>query len=310
MRILVVGGSGLIGAHVADVLRERGHAVTTVARTARPGVDHRLDLRAAPTDELRHRLAGHDAVVYAARTDEQRSLPRPIRPVFRRDLVLPVVRLFTAARQEGLTRGVVMGSYYTYFDRLHPRWRLAERHTYIRCRVEQAREAREAAGPGLPVAVLELPFVFGRAGDRLPNWAGPLDRWARSRSPLLAPPGGTAATSARGVAEVAADALEQGSRADIPVADENLTWHQMFGRIAAAVGRERPVGRLPAGAVRAALRLGGAMQALGRRESGLDPAHLADLLLTDLFIEPASGRPLEAALRETFGGGPARGAPG
>ncbi|MFG1840222.1 hypothetical protein ACGFH8_17440 [Micromonospora sp. NPDC049175] len=29
-----MGGSGLIGAHVVDVLRERGHAATTVARSA------------------------------------------------------------------------------------------------------------------------------------------------------------------------------------------------------------------------------------------------------------------------------------
>jgi len=36
----VIGGSGLIGTHVVDVLRERGHGVTTAARTARPGVDH------------------------------------------------------------------------------------------------------------------------------------------------------------------------------------------------------------------------------------------------------------------------------
>ncbi|WUK52085.1 NAD-dependent epimerase/dehydratase family protein [Micromonospora zamorensis] len=33
----MAGGSGLIGAHVVDVLRERGHAATTVARTARAG---------------------------------------------------------------------------------------------------------------------------------------------------------------------------------------------------------------------------------------------------------------------------------
>ncbi|WP_244871121.1 NAD-dependent epimerase/dehydratase family protein [Catellatospora sp. IY07-71] len=30
MRILVIGGSGLIGAHVTDVLGERGHTVSTV----------------------------------------------------------------------------------------------------------------------------------------------------------------------------------------------------------------------------------------------------------------------------------------
>ncbi|MFG3644914.1 hypothetical protein ACGF3C_32040 [Micromonospora sp. NPDC047762] len=102
------------------------------------------------------------------------------------------------------------------------------------------------------------------------------------------------------MADVAVDALEQASGADLPVADENLTWHDMIARIAAAVGRPRRVGRLPAGAARAALRLGGAAQALGRRESGINPSHLPDLLLADLFIEPTTGRPLDPALRETF----------
>ncbi|WP_309111501.1 hypothetical protein [Saccharothrix sp.] len=101
-------------------------------------------------------------------------------------------------------------------------------------------------GPDLPVAVLELPFVCGRAGDRLPNWAEPLEKWARSRSPLVAPPGGSAATTARSVAEVVVRALEERSGADIPVADENLTWREMFGRIADATGHPRRVRSLPA----------------------------------------------------------------
>ena len=300
MRTLVVGGSGLIGSHVAEVLRARGHAVTSVARTAAPGVDHRLDLESAAAGQLRSLLAGHDGVVLAARTDEQRPLRRPIHPAFHAAMVEPVVRLFTAARDEGLTRGVIMGSYYTYFDRVHPEWRLPYRHVYVRCRVEQAREARAAAGPGLPVAVLELPFVFGRAGDRLPNWAPALDRWIRSRSPLVAPAGGTAATSARRVAEVAVDALERGSGRDIPVADENLTWSGLLSRSAAAAGRPRRVVPLPSVAVRTSLKLGGALQALGGRESGTNLTHLAGLLLADQFIEPASGQPLDAAIRETF----------
>ncbi|MEV4619334.1 NAD-dependent epimerase/dehydratase family protein [Asanoa sp. NPDC049573] len=297
MRILVVGGSGLIGAHVVDVLRERGHRVTTVARTARPGVDHAIDL--ASGSDLRPLLAGHDGVVHATRTEEQRPVATPIHPRFRRDMVEPVERLFGAARAEGLTRGVVMGSYYTYFDRLHPQWRLAERHTYVRCRVEQAAAARAA---GLPVAVVELPFVFGRAGDRLPNWSPPLERWARSRTPLLAPVGGSAAVSARSVAEIAVGALERASDDDLPVADENLTWHEMLTRIAAAVGRPRRVRRLPAAVVRTALASGGLLQALARKESGINHRYLADLMLADLFVEPTTGRALEPALRETFDG--------
>lgn len=296
----MVGGSGLIGAHVADVLRERGHQATALARSAHPGVDCLLDVETASVDEWRRLLAGHDGVVYAARTDKQHPLPKPIYPMVRQDIVEPVVRLFTAARHEGLSRGVIMGSYYTYHDRLHPHWRLTDRHAYVRCRVEQAREGRAAAGRDLPVAVLELPFVFGRAGDRLPNWAGPLDRWARSRSPLVAPAGGTAAASARSVADIAVDALERACAEDIPVADENLTWHDMITRITEAVGRPRPVRRLPASAVRASLRLGGLLQALGGKETGVNPTHLADLLLAELFIQPTTGRAVDPALRETF----------
>jgi nucleoside-diphosphate-sugar epimerase len=300
VRILVVGGSGLIGAHVVDVLRERGHTAITAARSPQPGVDHVLDVKSATEDDLRPVLAGCDGVVLATRTEEQRPLPQPIYPAFRRDMVEPVVRLFTAARREGLTRGVVMGSYYTYFERVHPQWRLAERHTYARCRMEQSREGRAAAGPDLPVAVLELPFVFGRAGDRLPNWAGPLDAWVRSRFPLVAPSGGTAVTTARHVAEVAVDALERRSGEDLPVADENIPWAEMIARIAAATGHARRVRKLPDAVVRAALRGGGALQALRRKESGVNPASFGDVLLSDLFIEPATGRSVETAIRESY----------
>src|SRR5690242_2892135 len=141
MRFLVVGGSGLIGAHITTVLRSRGHAVTTVARTPQPGVDHLLDLKSASVAALRPLLEGLDGVVYATRSEEQHPLPKPIYPQFRHDMVDPVVRLFTAARAESLTRGLILGSYYTYFDRRHPEWRLCDRHVYVRCRVEQAAES-------------------------------------------------------------------------------------------------------------------------------------------------------------------------
>ncbi|MEU6151244.1 NAD(P)H-binding protein [Actinosynnema sp. NPDC047251] len=298
MRILVVGASGLVGQHVVERLRARGHEATTAARTRRAGLDHVLDVTSADAADLRPLVAGHDGVVFAAGVDD-RSIPRrPAYPAFHRGNVAPVRELFTAAREEGLSRGVVLGSYYAHFHREHPDWRLTELHPYLRSRVEQARAAREAAG--FPVAVLELPFVFGRAGDRLPNWAGPLDRWARSGWPLVAPPGGSAATSAERVAEVAVTALEEASGADLPVADENMTWHGMFSRIADAAGRPRRVRRLHPAVLKGLLRLTGVAHRFSGKESGLDPAHVDRLLLRELFI--GVGRPgvLDDAIRETF----------
>ncbi|MGM1062346.1 NAD-dependent epimerase/dehydratase family protein [Saccharothrix sp. Mg75] len=300
MRVVVVGASGFVGQHVVARLRASGHGVTSVARTARAGVDHALDATTATAADFRALLAGHDGVVFAAGADDRETPRRPAYPVFQRGNVAPVVRLLTAAREEGLTRAVVLGSYYTHFHREHPQWRLAERHPYVRSRVAQARGAREAAGPDLPVAVLELPFVFGRAHDRLPNWAGPLDAWVRSRSPLVAPPGGSAATTAAHVAEVAVDALERASGEDLPVALENLTWAEMIGRVAEAAGHARPVRRLPGAAVRAGLLATGLAHRLRGRQSGLDPRHLGGLLLRELFLAPGRGGSIDAAVAETF----------
>ncbi|GAB7051630.1 hypothetical protein [Catenuloplanes indicus] len=181
-------------------------------------------------------------MVYAARTDEQKPVPRPAHPAFRANMVDPLVRLFTATRAEGLTRGVLMGSYYTCFHRLHPEWRLPER-------------------------------------------------------------GGTAAVSARSVAETAADAPDRGGGADLPVADENLTWRELFARMAAATGRARPVRRLPGSAVTLPAAVGGARTRLASRETGLDIAAFARLARRNLYIEPVSGRSLDAAIRETVHAG-------
>ncbi len=307
VKVLVVGASGLIGRHVVERLRARGHEVTSVARTARDGVDHAVDATTATEAEFRTLLAGHDGVVFAAGVDDREVPRKPAYPVFHRGNVAPVVRLLTAARAEGLSRAAVLGSYYTHFHRLRPGWRLAERHPYVRSRVEQARAGRAAAGPDLPVAVLELPFVFGRAGDRLPNWSGPLDRWVRSRSPLLAPPGGSAATTAAHVAEEVVDALERASGEDIPVVLENLTWREMVGRIATAAGHRRPVRRLPGAVVRVALRLTGLVQGLTGKQSGLDPAHAGALLLRELSITPARPGSVDDAIAETFPPRPVRG---
>lgn len=297
VKIFIAGGTGLIGSRIASTLRERGHEVTTAARSPSSGANHRLNLETVTVDELRPLLAGHDGVVFAARTDEQRPLPKPIHPVLRRTMVDPVVRLLSAARDEGVTRAAVMGSYYAYFERLRPEWRLGATHPYVRARLEQAREARAI---GLPVAILELPFVLGPGT----NWAGPLAAWARGYAPLVAPPGGTAVVSADSVASVTVSALEESSGADLPVGDENVSWRDLISRIAVAVGRPRRVGRLPAAVLRAATGLGGALQSLSGKQTGLEVSGLADLFLRDLHVQPVTGRSLDPAFQETFGRNP------
>jgi nucleoside-diphosphate-sugar epimerase len=304
MRFAVIGASGFVGQRVVEELRTCGHRVTAVARSPRPGLDHTLDATEATTERFRVLVAGHDGVVFAAGLDDREVRRKPAYPALHQSNVTSVERLMGAAREEGLTRAVIVGSYYTHFHRQHPQWHLDVHHPYVRSRIEQARAARAAAGPDLPVAVLELPFVFGRSGDRLPNWSPPLDRWIRSRSPLLAPEGGSAVTTVDRVAETAVAALESASSEDLPVVDENLTWTQLFDRIATAAGHSRRVNRLPSFVLRAALSLTRVQHTLADREAGLNPAHLADLLLRELFIATPTGRSIEDAIAQTFPRGP------
>lgn len=53
-------------------------------------------------------------------------------------------------------------------------------------------------------------------------------------------------------------------------------------------------------AFRAAAGLGGALQSLSGKETGLNTGNLPGLLLRDLYVEPVTGRSLDPAFRETF----------
>jgi nucleoside-diphosphate-sugar epimerase len=84
---------------------------------------------------------------------------KPAYPKFRRANVETPLRLFQLAAQAGVERAVVLGSYFVHFDRLWPKLKLAERHPYIRSRVEQ--EKALTSIPGLETCVLELSYIFG-----------------------------------------------------------------------------------------------------------------------------------------------------
>ena len=64
MRVLVTGASGFVGSHLGELLRSRGHQVTTLSREGE--VDHRVDV--ADKDEVVRavRAAAPDGIVHLA----------------------------------------------------------------------------------------------------------------------------------------------------------------------------------------------------------------------------------------------------
>lgn len=311
MRVLVVGGTGLLGHHVVTELAAGGHRVTVLARSVRsvpPGVTlvtgDTLLLDEADWYGL---LTGQDGVVFAAGEDDRVAPPRPALPHFRAANVTPVRRMLAAAGRAGCRAAVVHGSYFTAIARDRPQLELERRHPYVRSRVEQAALGPAMAGE-LAVAVLEIPFVFGSAPGRLPLWA-PVVPWLRSGAPLLAPPGGTAVVTAANVARATVNALVSQASGSFPVAEENLTWTQLLTRFAVAAGRRGPVRvrRLPPVVLGLVLRAFGRWHRLHGREGGLDSRWLSQLLTARLYLDTGDVRAtlgvvaggLDAALRET-----------
>ena len=98
---------------------------------------HLCDIASLTDDELILLFQGYDALVFAAGVDDRVTPKRPAYPFFVKHNVESVKRVFSLAREAGVKRGVVLGSYFAYFDRLWPEMKLSQHHPYIRSRVEQ-----------------------------------------------------------------------------------------------------------------------------------------------------------------------------
>jgi hypothetical protein len=222
--------------------------------------------------------------------------------------VIPVERLVRLAGEAGMTAGVVMGSYFTFFNRTRPEMKLAVRHPYIRSRLEQQTRGFAAAKPGFRLMFLELPFIFGAIPGKKPLWT-PLVNYLHSGFPVVCPRGGTAVVAVTSVAEAAVEALERGEGGGLyPIAAANLGWEELFRRLMPAGYAVRRVYRLPGSVLGATLVLVHWLNRITGRESGLDMRRLSRLLLSELYLETGvmqsgAGAPekeLDSAFGETI----------
>ena len=142
MKTLIVGGTGMIGAHIAQQLKAEGHQVVLGARkpvaadNPLAGFPILLGDYAAGGYSPRE-LEGFDAVVFAAGNDIRHVPPGTDAEEFWRVMQIEGVPAFAArAKQAGVGRLVQLGSYY---HQVMPH--LAETDAYVRGR-KLADEAR------------------------------------------------------------------------------------------------------------------------------------------------------------------------
>ncbi len=297
MKIMVVGGTGLLGYHsiIAGLKKEHGFGALAIKDIDLSGwYPNQVfleygDVFAMSKDELIEVFTGYDALIYAVGPDDRVVPPAPAYDFFYERLVLACENVVTAAREAKLSRCVILGSYFAYFDRLWQNKQLAQKHPYIRCRVQQAQRAIAAGGKSLAVMVLELPYIFGSMPKRTPLWKNVLlERFAKGNT-IYFPKGGTNMISAHHVGEAAIGAVENavhGMR--YPVGDENHTFDYMLNAMMSALGEEKKIVHIPR--FLAAL-AGRSIERSERKkglQGGLNPRYIMRDILTDyLYFDPA-----------------------
>jgi nucleoside-diphosphate-sugar epimerase len=298
MNVIIIGGTGFIGYHAALVFLQRGHTVSILALPPLPAqelfppeVKIRLaDLNTLQDHTLLELLRGQDALVFAAGADD-RTIPKaPAYEFFHEANVRTPQRLFRLARQAGVRRGVILGSYFAHFDRIWPEMELAKHHPYIRSRAAQIEATLEASLPKLELVVLELPYIFGAMPGRTPLWA-PLIRYLRSPIPLFYPRGGSNCISVKHVAEAIVGAVERAQGGDIfQVGDENLTWEDLLTRLGLAAGVHKRVITIPDWIVGLGMRGVDLYYHLQGKEGGLDLVSFTWMQTAEAFFDPMPSR--------------------
>ncbi|MFH0760944.1 MAG: NAD(P)-dependent oxidoreductase [Bacteroidota bacterium] len=292
MKVLVIGGTGFIGYHIVHELINKGHEAGVLAL---PSLSERIslpetveivlaDLNAMNDGQLSDLLAGYESFVFAAGADD-RSLPdSPAYRFFEKANVAPLIRLINLAKPAGMDSGLVMGSYFTHFNRLWPDLRLAEHHPYIRSRLDQQQLGFAAAGNGFRLIFLELPFIFGSMPGRKPLWA-PLLSWLHSPWPVFYPGGGTAVVSVKTVAAAAVEALLNGKNGSCyPIGEENQTWKTLFSALQIQLKRQSVTYPLPDWILKSILKVVWFVHKIKGTEGGLDFRYLPDILLREAFL--------------------------
>jgi dihydroflavonol-4-reductase len=297
-RVLLVGGTGFLGYHAVRELIKRGHQVTILALPPLPAEGlfpaevkiELADLNRLADDEISALLKGQDAVVYAAGADDRLTPKAPAYPFFFQHNVEATVRLLTLARQAGVKKGIVLGSYFAHFDRAWPQLKLKEHHPYIHSRVEQEQQAIEAGGDAMQVMILELPYIFGSMPGRIPLWK-PLIDYIQFTPLIFFTHGGTNCVTVEHVAEAIAGAVERGEDGQrYLIGGENLTWVELLGRISRLIGKAKKVVTLPNWLVTAGTFFVKLIHRLQGKEGGLEPLELVRLQSAFTFFDPAASQ--------------------
>jgi nucleoside-diphosphate-sugar epimerase len=242
-------------------------------------------------EEIKEHFAGCEGFVFAAGVDERVEGPAPIYNLFKKYNIDPVKRLLRLAKEAGVKHVVILGSYFSYFNKAWPSKKLAQWHPYIRSRRDQETAAMSFADKNFDVAVLELPYIFGTQPGRKPVWVFLVESIRSMRGATLYPRGGTAMVTVRQVGQAIAGAVEKNKGGHCyPIGYYNMKWKQLLKIVHKYLGcPDKKIITIPDW-----------MYAIGGKklmkeqkakniEGGLNMVKFTDLQCSELFIDKSLG---------------------
>lgn len=296
MNIFLIGGTGLLGCDAARMFIEQGHKVKSIALPPVPeGVEipEGMELTFGSyldfsDDDYREFFKDCDCFIFAAGIDDRVELPPPIYDEYVKYNIKPIDRIMTIAKECGVKKAVILGSYFSYFAKKFPEMELTKKHPYIRSRIEQEKTALKFAEDGkMDVAVLELPYIFGTQPGRKPVWVILVEQIANMPKVTLYPKGGTTMVTVRQVSQaiVGAATKTKGGVA-YPIGYYNLTWDELLKIVHEEMGfKNRKIIHIPKWMFKMYGKKLKKEYEEKNLEPGLNPIDLADIMCMEAFID-------------------------
>ncbi|MEM1110417.1 MAG: NAD-dependent epimerase/dehydratase family protein [Pseudomonadota bacterium] len=250
MKVLVVGGTGLIGGDIALQLQKLGHEVTIMSR--KPSTVPML--AALPfmqgdyvnDDFSGDQLSAFDTLVFAAAADI-RYMPQDgsmtEEEFYTSSNDIPVPRFFATAKAAGVERAVYISTFYPIVARDQ-----VGKSAYVTSRYNTEKAVCALSDESFSVCSLNPGFVWGHIeGLDVPHISAYISflKGELPDIPVFAPPGGSNHITSRSLAQATANLLERGEGGkSYLIGDENHTWQDFIAMGLEMAGRpqEVPIG--------------------------------------------------------------------
>ncbi|GAK40823.1 NAD-dependent epimerase/dehydratase family protein [Paenibacillus urinalis] len=316
-KVFILGQTGFLGYYTALELNKRHYQVSgislppAVADSLFPEEIEELygDLNQYTDEEIIKLLDGVYAFIYAAGADERIVPDAPAVKFFYEANVLPTQRLARLARQAGVKKFVLFGSYFAHFAEKWTDLNLKTHHAYPRTRLLQEEIAIMESHGQMDVMTLRLPYIFGTMPGRTPLWTMMVDR-VRDQDSVPVLPGGTAMVTAQQVAQAAVGAIEFGQhQGKYAICDTNMKHTEFFQMIADELGQTNTkIVEVPLEAMKPAMEQHNAQVMSAGKEHGIHLDVTAVIQSRDAYLDPEDTMPIlkyekddiYASIRETL----------